>query len=356
MNPIIKKSSCTDFPCPGVSSNCLSSSPECTPFLNWKEEEPLSQSEKAVVFQSLVATMKLRPAFDDFLIAKAVKFLEYVQPKPPSSTEALLHEFGQTGDNSLTDFIQSIVVLISSPNRVMTTAAMEILRHLVIHCFPKSRFSLVKADLIPQLILTLNPLSLSFAEAVEIHTGLVQIISYSLFPSTPVGLRILGIEDDNEQQAVHETILKQVVVPSEKYICDLCMHRFSIVDGDQSRRFMTLLARLFEITPYFQQMMQIVLKMPVFLTIPSCLTFFDDDYLIFSFLACMNEYQQEWNKIRGSQRHIWQTVQRLLRLEGIEDVIETKLQNNENEFLGQWIVGYSIEWNDLQGMNIPEHE
>ncbi|KAK2954951.1 hypothetical protein BLNAU_10091 [Blattamonas nauphoetae] len=78
------------------------------------------------------------------------------------------------------------------------------------------RLALVKADLIPQITTTLNPQSLSFTEAVDIHTNLMISITHSVWLSTPDGLAELGIEDRDEQQAVHETVLKQILVPSEK--------------------------------------------------------------------------------------------------------------------------------------------
>ncbi|KAK2952680.1 hypothetical protein BLNAU_12329 [Blattamonas nauphoetae] len=179
---------------------------------------------------------------------------------------------------------------------------MKMLRNLIDCCSSQMHLALVTADLIPRLITTLNPQSLSFAEAVEIHSGLMSSLTSSLRLSTPEGLSILEIEDWNEQQAVHKTVLKQVLVPSEKFICQLCANRFSIVDGDESNDFMNLLARLLHISPYYQPTMDFVLNMPIIFTIPNCLTFFEDDNTIDHFLNAMNKSQQEWNRTRGQDR------------------------------------------------------
>ncbi|KAK2946508.1 hypothetical protein BLNAU_18550 [Blattamonas nauphoetae] len=62
---------------PSPDSPC----PNCETFLNWSDDEKVeSESEKAVIFRSLVAIVKLQPELDDSLEAKAVKFLDYVQP------------------------------------------------------------------------------------------------------------------------------------------------------------------------------------------------------------------------------------------------------------------------------------
>ncbi|KAK2953870.1 hypothetical protein BLNAU_11130 [Blattamonas nauphoetae] len=183
---------------------------------------------------------------------------------------------------------------------------------------------LVNADLIPQLVNTLNALSLSFDEAVDIHTNLPSSILSSLWLATPNGLTQLGIEDENEQQSVRETVLKQVSKPLEKYIWHLSM--------------------------------DFVVNMPVVLTIPSCLTFFENEYSIWDFLDFMNKAQREWNEIREARRQMWKTVLRMLRMEGMEDMNDEKLRNDKNSIVGGRIVDKSIVWNNLQGMNLLKKE
>ncbi|KAK2955940.1 hypothetical protein BLNAU_9100 [Blattamonas nauphoetae] len=336
-----------------LSSPPLPFSIDCSPFLNWSETKRESEDEKAVVFQSLIATIKLQHTFDDTLEAKSVNVLEFVTPYDSKSADSLIRCFGRTFDESLTDFVQSIVELITSASPVITTAAMKMLDSVLGHCSAYIHLRLVKADLIPQLILTLNPQSLSFAETDDIHTGLMRIISNSLWLATRGGLAELIIEYWNEQQAVHETIFKQVLVPSEKYIWHLCVNRFSIIEGEQSDEFLTLLARIPQISPSYQPTMEVVLHMPVILTIPSCLTFFENDYTIWSFLDEMVDVQRERNKKRGNFGQMWKTVHRMLRIEGVEDLIEQKLLNDKNPSYGGDIVANSIKWNNLLGMNLP---
>ncbi|KAK2948696.1 hypothetical protein BLNAU_16334 [Blattamonas nauphoetae] len=172
--------------------------------------------DKAVIFRSLVAAVKFQPALDVSLQAKAVKLLRSVDPQNRESADAFLNSIGRTTDESSTIFVQSIVILLSSPNRAVATTTMKILERMLVTCSRHSRLTLVNANLIPQLIASLNPLSLSFTEAVDLHINLVIIISNSIWLASPFGLRQLGIEDDNEQQAVHETVLKQVLAPSKQ--------------------------------------------------------------------------------------------------------------------------------------------
>ncbi|KAK2942791.1 hypothetical protein BLNAU_22309 [Blattamonas nauphoetae] len=264
-----KISSSTDSPCP-----------DCSAFLNWNEAKHASERKQAVIFRSLVATLKSQPALDVDLEAKAVKLLE----------------------------------------SAIIEAAMKMVGTLAIFSSTKVQLALSKADLIPQLIITLNPLSLSFTKAVHIHTNFMETINRTVWPGTPDDLARLGIEDGNEQQAVHETVLQQVIVPSEKYICHLCMNRFSIIDGGLLDTFLELLARLLRISPYYQPTMDFVLNMPVTLTIPSCLAFCELEYSILCFLSEMVYAQRERNTQRVEVRQMWKTMHRMLRMEGIEDM------------------------------------
>ncbi|KAK2951652.1 hypothetical protein BLNAU_13391 [Blattamonas nauphoetae] len=334
------------------SSSIDSSCPDCSPFLNWDHKRFRSYSERALVVRSLVATLKFQPAPDISLEEKTMRFLKFVTPENGESADAFLHRHSSLSDYPSTEFIQSILVLLSSASHAITTAAMKLLKCVILHSSEIVQFYLVKADLIPQLINTLNPLSLSFTEAVDIHSSLMIIIANPVRLSTPYALRKLEIKDYNKQQAVHETVLKQVVAPSEKYIWHLCANHCSIVDGDQSRFFLELLFYLLEISAYYQPTMDFVVNMPVFLTIPSCLTLFENERTIWYFLYRMINAQREWNKQGGGGREMGKTVHKMLRMEGIEDVIEQKLQNDKNGDWGNNIVVQSIEWKGLLGMNL----
>ncbi|KAK2960278.1 hypothetical protein BLNAU_4831 [Blattamonas nauphoetae] len=233
---------------------------DCSAFLNWSEDQQQSDNEKAVVFRSIVATVKLQPVLDDALEVKAVKFLKSVDPQNEESADTFLNSLASNSDDSLTNFVQSIVVLTSSPNRAISTAVMRILRRLIWNISAKRRLAFFKADLITQLIIPLNPQSLSLSDCEDIHNDLIVTINCCLWLATPYGLEQLEIEDGNEQQAVHEIVLKQLLTPSEKYIRLLCVNRFSIISEDLADAFLALLSALIHRSPYHQRTMDFVLE------------------------------------------------------------------------------------------------
>ncbi|KAK2948891.1 hypothetical protein BLNAU_16234 [Blattamonas nauphoetae] len=328
----------------------------CSPFFQWIEKKPESDSEKAISFRSHVRNLKLKAVLDDYLEENTVEFLQSVNPRSQKSAHTFLNNFARTDDDSLADFVQSIVVLISSTSQTITTAAMKMLCNLIWKCSTNYRLKFVKADLIPQLINILDPQSLSFAEAEDIHIYLISTITCCIRLTTSDGLAEIGINGFHEQQAVHETVFTQVVVPSEKYILHLCTNRFSIIDGLQSKRFLALLAHLLRISAYYPPAMDFILNMPVCHTIPSCLTFFECTASICNFLDTMMDAQWDWNRTREETRSMKTKVHQMLRMEGIEDLMEEKLPNDRNRFTGAFLVVKSIKWNNLLGMNFPEPE
>ncbi|KAK2947334.1 hypothetical protein BLNAU_17721 [Blattamonas nauphoetae] len=337
-----------------TSSSTESPCSDCYPFLNWRPGPRESEHIQAVVFRSLVATVKLQPSLDDSLEAKAVQFLKSVSPVTQSSAETFLNSIASSSDDSLTNFVLSMLLLISSPSQTIPTAAMRLLDNLIMKFSATVRLSLVKADLIPQLIIILNPQSFSPTETVDISVHLSIIIRNFLWLPTRAGLVYLGIEDDREQQAVHETVLKHVLVPSEKYICRLCVNRYSILDGNQSYEFMLLLTHLLELFHSYRPTMDFALHIPIILTLPSCLTFFEFDVSIYYFLYIMNNNQREWNETRGGARQMWNAVLSMLRMEGIYDVIDEMLQYDKHSYGGGVIVANSINWNNWQGVNLRQ--
>ncbi|KAK2946409.1 hypothetical protein BLNAU_18660 [Blattamonas nauphoetae] len=137
-------------------------SANCSPFLNWDGETLTSEHKQGVLFQSLVATIKSQPALNDSLGAKAVQFLESMTQICRWSPTAFLSDLWLTTDEDLRDFVQSVVVLISSPSQVLTTTAMKMVGKVIITSSAQVRLAFVKAGLIPQIVITHNPLSISF--------------------------------------------------------------------------------------------------------------------------------------------------------------------------------------------------
>ncbi|KAK2951358.1 hypothetical protein BLNAU_13737 [Blattamonas nauphoetae] len=313
--------------------------------------EAESKNEKARKLRSLADAVQAQPVLDDSQKIEAERFLNSLNLWKEKVIDAFLSNFGQSSVDSSRSFIQIILVLISSADKDISNAAIGMLKRLILRCSAKTRLSLVQTTMIPQLITILNPVFLSFARTSDIHPSLLSIISNSFKLATPDGLTELEIENHDEQQAVSETIFQQVLVPSENYLGHLCVNYKSIHEWHIDA-FQRVLGQLLRISPYYQPTMELVLQMPIIHTIPSCLTFFETDKLILFLLFDITNSYEEWNTARGEFRRMWKTIHRMLRKEGMEDVLEEKLLNDKKVSNGTKIVDWSITLNDQQGMHI----
>ncbi|KAK2942379.1 hypothetical protein BLNAU_22722 [Blattamonas nauphoetae] len=196
----------------------------------------VSDDEKAVVFRSLVATIEFQSSLGVSLEAKVVNFLKSVAAQNDYTADVFLSSDGRITDESLNNFIQSIVVLLTTRSQVITNTAVEMLANLITKIIPEVRLALVKADLIPQLINTLNPLSLSFAEAEDIHINVMNIIWNSLWLATRNGLIWCKNSDDDDNPATqaspseHFDLFLTSFGQQTPFVCDYCRlwHHFIV--------------------------------------------------------------------------------------------------------------------------------
>ncbi|KAK2951366.1 hypothetical protein BLNAU_13745 [Blattamonas nauphoetae] len=158
----------------------------CNQFLDWDENPLEGGSATTCLYQSLVATKKFLSSLDITLGEKAARFLESVSRRDTASPDVFLNDPGLSADESSRQFMESIMTLIASANRRLSTAAMRVLQTVIYKLSPKPRLTFVQADTIPQLLAILNPTSLSFVQTVGIHAGILSIIESSLYLSSIV--------------------------------------------------------------------------------------------------------------------------------------------------------------------------
>ncbi|KAK2945764.1 hypothetical protein BLNAU_19320 [Blattamonas nauphoetae] len=332
-----------------------SNEPSQYAFQNWDGKRIELFADKSKIYRSLVTMAKNDNAFDTTLEKKAVSFLAQIRPTFGEESDRFILDLTPSIDGSLNNFVTSIVVLLSSANQAVIAATMKMLDHLHINSTSQIHLKLVHAALIPRLLSSLNPLSLSFVDGAELHTLLISVISLSVWFATQAGLVSLKINDRHEQQTVHTTVLEHVLVPSEDYIRHLCTNRTLIVDRSLSDDLMFFLSQIILICPHFHPTLTFVVGLPVFFTIPSVLSIFEDNLAIWRLFFELSRAEKEWSTNDGKPSRTGQFVLRSLRTEGFDDVLQQRLQSDRTGYKGEDLVSYSIRMNNLLGMNIQQH-
>ncbi|KAK2960848.1 hypothetical protein BLNAU_4245 [Blattamonas nauphoetae] len=277
-------------------------------------------------------------------------------PPPAVADQVILDLVPSSPDEALTEFIASIAVLLSFSNQGIITATISMLTGCTDSCSQSFVLKLIRAGLIPHIVASLNPQSLSFADSKFIHMNLILTINCSVRQSILSITNSLGIEDPIEAQAVHDTILQQVLVPSEDYIRHICVNRHSMIEADQSYELLILLNGIVRICPYNPQTIDFVLTMPLLQAITSALTFCYNDESRRVFLCRTETSQREWSRQSRNVRQSAQIVLRCLRTEGFDDWCEQILGNEGDATWRRNLTNHMNNVSVSPGINLPERE
>ncbi|KAK2962043.1 hypothetical protein BLNAU_3099 [Blattamonas nauphoetae] len=318
-----------------TGNSCGSSRSDSSAFVNWDRKTVESDKEKTTILFSLVSMVRKGESLEGPLEGNAELFLNQLLPSPPGTVSQFLVDLESSSNESVIDYMEALVVLLSLPNQRIIKSSLEILKTMIRFMSAPTRLRLVTANLIPQIITNLSPLSLPFTESQMILCHLRNIIGSFVSLASMDCVAELKVSDRAEQQAVHEAVLKQVLVASEEYFWHLFRNRFSIDDPLLTNELMFDEPRLLSVAPYFQPTLDYVLTLPIFQLIPSCLTFFDHDHSIFEFFVSMADAVEEWNTQDRTIIRSSAILLGSLRKEGFEDVVETRRHNFENGFRGR---------------------
>ncbi|KAK2946740.1 hypothetical protein BLNAU_18336 [Blattamonas nauphoetae] len=171
-------------------------------FRNWDGIPPKSIRHTLTIYRSLVMMVK------NGIVTHRSETEDYV-----------ILQIGQSAsDRTMLTFVKSILILVSSPNRVVTLSTLEMLRILILHYSIQKCLLLVTTNLIPQLMPILRPLSFSLIDADDIHVSLIDILIGSIRPAMLIELTRLKLSKYHEQQPLRETVFNQALVPSEDYL------------------------------------------------------------------------------------------------------------------------------------------
>ncbi|KAK2955024.1 hypothetical protein BLNAU_9955 [Blattamonas nauphoetae] len=333
-----------------------SSEPSQVSFLDWNGIPFMSTPTQSSVYRSLVQMVTDNHHFDDDLTNKAVLFLYEFRNAREEPGDSFFDLDKYASHETVKDFVHSVGMLLSAPNQRIVEATMEFLHRMIIIRSKHFLLKLVKADLIPHLLASLNPVSLSFEYAEDVHIHLVSIIGLALLLLHPNDSKQIDVINATDKHNLQETILARVLLPPASYIRHLCANRHLFINGNRSVHLLNFLTRLISLCPYSTPSMRILQSLPVFFTIPSTSAELDMDRALCWILDALVDAQRDWNNDSGDVRKSGRTACRSLVLEGFEDTLERSIQFGSTEDTRKQLTKHSIVLSNMMGMNAQEGE
>ncbi|KAK2943245.1 hypothetical protein BLNAU_21817 [Blattamonas nauphoetae] len=278
-------------------------------------------------------------------------FVQIGNTYSPNSDDFIRGLVPSSHAESAKEFVTSMVVLTSSANQIPVPETLDLLIDLIMSSSSNVHLSLINLNLVPQLLSSLNPQSLSFEDAPDVVLFVASLLSQLLQISSPHSLIKLEIENNWDRSALHDTTLAHLLVPSEGFIRHVCLNRPSFEEKEISLIFMSLLMQILHISPYHPPTMDFIQTLPIVLSIPSMLTSCPSDQSKFYCLTDLLAEQTECIKRDGSNRRSNTIVARFLANEGFSDVLEQMMMADEEGDSGSYIVACSISLSCMFGIN-----
>ncbi|KAK2961663.1 hypothetical protein BLNAU_3461 [Blattamonas nauphoetae] len=322
------------------------------PFLYSNTNSELSFDDKSSIYNSLVALVKTKYPFGDPLQDKVIRFLKSLGPQWGRQDQAnqMVTDLVPSSGGSTSGFIDSIVVLLSSPHSTVVDAALSFLFKTLYHSSPAIQDCLVESDLISNVLATVQPHTLPISGNEEIFDKLVNIIQNSAILASPLSLFGLGVTAAVEKSNHREMILQKVVIPSSQFVTFLISNRY-ILNELLLNSFMALLCAFLEMGPFHRPTLEFVLASPVAMGFSDCLSFIEYGNCLRNILINITLSLEKWKREGPEVSQSGKRMLQALFSEGFEDTLEQMIRK-KNKGYGSSIDEFCHSITQLLGLNV----
>ncbi|KAK2954505.1 hypothetical protein BLNAU_10525 [Blattamonas nauphoetae] len=340
-----------------LSKDCIDAIfvPERDPFLNFDSTSELSLEDKSTIYCSLVALVKEGYRFNNALEDKTVHFLKNLAPiwYNRQFTATLVTGLVPSSSDSPSDFVESVLTLLTSPHSTVIEAALSFLNTIVCFSVPAVKLLYVKSDLITNVLTIVQPHTLPIAGNEEIFDNFIAIVSSLTYLIDPSFLKKLRITDAVDKDSHREIIFQKVIIPSYQFVTFLITNRH-ILNRHLFGSFMDELNTFLQISPFHRPMLEFVLASPIVLVFSSCISSLGNRDFLHTLLRNIDYSLKEWQKEGGEVVHSRKRMMQALFSEGFEDTLDQMLLYGEDGTFRNYVVTDCRSILQLMGENVTE--
>ncbi|KAK2946080.1 hypothetical protein BLNAU_18988 [Blattamonas nauphoetae] len=291
-------------------------------FLTMKTSRELPLTDASILYSSLVARVKQESPFDEAVQDQAVDLLNMLEPKRNERklADSIIKDLVPSSAGSPSDFIESILTLLSSPHSTVVEAALSFLYESMCNSSFFVRYRLMESDLISKLLATTQTDILPISICRRVFRTLVNIVIYCLQLARPYLFCEFGLTEVPDAFTRREMIFPKVVIPLSQFVAFLISNRF-FLNKDLTIYVMALLGTLIEISPFHRPTLEFVVTSPIAFAFSSCLST-EFTPVLKNSLFCIYRSLGDW-KNKGPE--VVQSGKRMMRAllsEGFEDTLE----------------------------------
>ncbi|KAK2962894.1 hypothetical protein BLNAU_1917 [Blattamonas nauphoetae] len=295
----------------------------------------------SALYGSLVSLVRDHVDFDDALQDKAVNFLHNLNGRDI-----------QTADETLSDFSDSVCVLLSSPHSKIVVATLSFVSGSVSRANFKQRLNLLKTGLISKISAILQPHTLPFSGNADLNRYLFMILHELVRMAEAYAIQTLAITEPSDQHNHRELVFRKVIHPSSPYLAFLCRNRYLLEAASFPRGYVALFSRLLQISPYHRPTLEFVLSSPVVTTVLSFLSFVDESHSSWLLLIICAPSLREWQKHGAEVVQCGKRMINALIREGMADTLEQMMRNDMRGNFGASVVTECEAFTRFLGANL----
>ncbi|KAK2941923.1 hypothetical protein BLNAU_23159 [Blattamonas nauphoetae] len=323
------------------------------PFLSFDENSELSFQDKSTIYCSLVDLVKAEYPFDYALQDRAAQFLKSLEPKRYDNAlaDTFVTDLVPSSARSPSEFVDSILTLLSSPHSTVIAAALSFLTDTTRESSPAIRCCLVESDLVTKVLATIQPHTPPISGNETIINHLIGIIERCVNLADPSSLFNLGISDAADAFNHREMVFQKVVLPSSQLMTFLISDRY-LLNQDLLDSFTILLSVHISMGPFHRPALEYVLASPIVMAFSSCLSFVEGNYDLWFTLVDINNSLDDWKKLGPEAVKCGKRIIQDLFSEGFEDTLEQMMMNNKGGRDGFRLVDECLKLSELLGSNV----
>ncbi|KAK2963094.1 hypothetical protein BLNAU_2117 [Blattamonas nauphoetae] len=153
-------------------------SPFLDTFLSFDPTSELSFEDKSSIYSALVALMKAEYPFDNACQDRAAKFLKRLKSTDEEEddfADQLVAHLVHSSSGAPSDFLASIITLLSSPYPTIVVSALSFLTKATMGSSLELRYRIMESDVITKVFAIFQPHSLPIAGNAKIFKNLLRL-------------------------------------------------------------------------------------------------------------------------------------------------------------------------------------
>ncbi|KAK2947875.1 hypothetical protein BLNAU_17200 [Blattamonas nauphoetae] len=329
-----------------------------SPFLNWRQNDPITADRVSPLFVSLVSLVRDNVPFHDSLLLKVTTFFSMLDPAS-NDLSLFVKDFKKKPGQNTTDavplFLDSIAVLLSSSHASILLAVLAYLHRYLASCSAPIQLNLLNSNLISIILSTHCLKDLSALDDQLILTDLIPILKLFSPTSSISGMMLQLLASSHaDGESIQDLMLQKVLIQMEPSLVQISRNPHLQLWGKECFEITGLLSIICEASAFYQPTLEFLCSSRIPIVIQPLLTEVENEEALQHFLLTFALFINRLKTDGAEVMHRGKILQRMLAREGFRDGLELTRLQHQSTIKSKFLRWHSFEIMVQLGMNSPK--